>query len=73
MSASDWTMTHREYDEPAAPGFKSGCPGTFTIIENEPPDPAWAACNECGMLTSVPQSMLHPATAELVPLREWSF
>lgn len=67
-------MTHREYDEPAGPGFQTGCPGVFQITENEPPEPAWATCNECDLLITVPQAMLRPAAQrEREPRVEWSF
>jgi hypothetical protein len=72
MSASDWEMTHLAYDSTAPLGLRTGCPGTFRIIENEPPrppQPAWAECGECGALITVPQRMLAPAPE---PLAEWS-
>lgn len=70
MSA-DWSMSHRAYDAPAEPAFRSGCDGTFRVSEDDGKSPAWVECDGCGTVITVPQVLLTARVAEPTASMEW--
>jgi hypothetical protein len=56
MSSRDWRMAHSLYDERYSPAFRSGCSGTFRVIEDDGRTPAWVECDRCSVVVTVSQA-----------------